>query len=965
MADCAPLPSPRVNSSRRRKSSRARRSNENAAPASTNLPATPINRFGFKKRANASASHLFSAQEELLYEALPVAPVELVSMMEGALGDLEAYAAIIRTRPVANQYDFKARISEMTDMHKQTKEALKDLVRRGRGLPSLLTTAQEEINARLEAMAQELGTTRASHDHAKRELSSARTRGDELALASQQLQADLLEARAAVEALKPQCDQETHRANTAEAKLSQCEQDLEQATALAAATEKVRAELATAAAQAQAEHEEAATEAARQLAEDSAARAKREAELTAELTELRDEAQSTRMELEGALEESRGRVSELEASLAKLTAEHDEMCAAHAALKTSSAATAQTLAEKESTLIRVQVELEAASSQMEKKDADLRASIQSVMQIQRDNTEQAQNERQRFEKLEDELRSLRDTQQQLQLEKQSALLDGERLQAEITSLNARLQELTAAVHRVESERDVQLARVAEMKATIAVERSTAQKLSQELARTREDLAGERASLKSKSQQFDEVASQKHTLEVEYRSYKEHHGSSNAQQMEAITELKLTVDKLSQQVEHKQAEIGTQVTNVAQQSVFIQSLQAKLLEAEATRRALHNAVQELKGNIRVFCRMRPPPEGDAVALSAAENQLSLAHNAETYNFSFDKVFKPDATQDKLFEEVDGLVQSALDGYKVCIFAYGQTGSGKTHTMQGGRDPQNWGLIPRSLSKILRESELMRKDGWEWTLRASFLEVYNEQLRDLLSSEGGTQSPLSIKHDDEWGTVVTNVSEFEVDSMEQINLLMAKAAKQRAVGCTDMNAASSRSHSVFALYLKGVNEGLGSLLHGALHLVDLAGSERLDRSGATGDRLKETQSINKSLSSLADVFAAKSSRQAHVPFRNSKLTFLMEPCLSGQGKTLMVVNVGPEDSNSHETLCSLRFASQVSQCDTGGKPKRSAKAVAGAGAPKAVGVKSTVVGVAAKSTGRPQSAASTIGPSRRAK
>jgi hypothetical protein len=305
--------------------------------------------------------------------------------------------------------------------------------------------------------------------------------------------------------------------------------------------------------------------------------------------------------------------------------------------------------------------------------------------------------------------------------------------------------------------------------------------------------------------------------VEYRSYKEHHGSSNAQQMEAITELKLTVDKLSQQVEHKQAEIGTQETNVANQTVFIQSLQAKLLEAEATRRALHNAVQELKGNIRVFCRMRPPPEGEPVALSAAENQLSLAHNSETYNFSFDKVFRPDATQDKLFEEVDGLVQSALDGYKVCIFAYGQTGSGKTHTMQGGRDPQTWGLIPRSLSKILRESELMRKDGWVWTLRASFLEVYNEQLRDLLSSEGGATQPLSIKHDDEWGTVVTNVSEFQVDSMEQINLLMAKAAKQRAVGCTDMNSASSRSHSVFALYLKGVNEGLGSMLHGALHLV----------------------------------------------------------------------------------------------------------------------------------------------------
>ncbi|EOD35917.1 hypothetical protein EMIHUDRAFT_44991, partial [Emiliania huxleyi CCMP1516] len=205
------------------------------------------------------------------------------------------------------------------------------------------------------------------------------------------------------------------------------------------------------------------------------------------------------------------------------------------------------------------------------------------------------------------------------------------------------------------------------------------------------------------------------------------------------------------------------------------------------------------------------------------------------------------------------------------------------------------------------------------------VYNEQLRDLLYGEAGDPPKLTIMHDDAWGTVVNNVSTYEVTSMEQINLLMAKAAKQRAVGYTDMNAASSRSHSIFALYLTGVNEALGSELHGALHLVDLAGSERLDRSGATGERLKETQNINKSLSSLATVFSAKAARQAHVPFRDSKLTYLMdschrsgtrilEPCLSGQGKTLMVVNVAPEESNSHETLCSLRFANQVSQCDT---------------------------------------------------
>merc|ERR1719160_1524249 len=188
------------------------------------------------------------------------------------------------------------------------------------------------------------------------------------------------------------------------------------------------------------------------------------------------------------------------------------------------------------------------------------------------------------------------------------------------------------------------------------------------------------------------------------------------------------------------------------------------------------------------------------------------------------------------------------------------------------------------------------------------------------------------------MVTNMTSIEVNSIEQIKALMTKAAKHRAVGSTDMNAVSSRSHSIFALYLEGTNPGLDQELHGALHLVDLAGSERLDKSHAVGDRLKETQHINRSLSSLADVFLAKQENRSHVPFRNSKLTHLMEPCLSGHGKTLMVVNVAPEQDHAHETLCSLRFASQVSQCNTGGKPVRAAKTISGAPQPQVAGPKS---------------------------
>eukprot|EP00812_Abedinium_dasypus_P014217 NODE_772_length_1368_cov_494.155369.p1 GENE.NODE_772_length_1368_cov_494.155369~~NODE_772_length_1368_cov_494.155369.p1 ORF type:complete len:326 (+),score=69.75 NODE_772_length_1368_cov_494.155369:29-1006(+) len=302
--------------------------------------------------------------------------------------------------------------------------------------------------------------------------------------------------------------------------------------------------------------------------------------------------------------------------------------------------------------------------------------------------------------------------------------------------------------------------------------------------------------------------------------------------------------------------------------------------------------------------------------------------------FDCIFTGETTQAEMFEEVSGLVQSALDGYKVCIFAYGQTSAGKTFTMQGQRAPELQGLIPRSLNKIFEVSNEMREQGWVWTMRASFFEIYNEALRDLLPSEevsasaavpGGSPPIYAIKHDDVWGAIVTNMTSVNVDSMEQVHNLQSRAAKQRPVGAPNINDNSSRSHAIFALYLRGINQKLNTELCGALHLVDLAGSERLDHSGSTGERLKETQNINRSLSCLADVFLAKAERRGHVPFRNSKLTYLMEPCLSAHGKTMMLVNVCPEERNSHETLCSLRFANQVTQCNTGGRAKRGMKSL----------------------------------------
>ena len=351
---------------------------------------------------------------------------------------------------------------------------------------------------------------------------------------------------------------------------------------------------------------------------------------------------------------------------------------------------------------------------------------------------------------------------------------------------------------------------------------------------------------------------------------------------------------------------------------IATLEAAVVAAEARRREAHNQLVELKGNIRVFCRIRPHPRPIALPGSDGSTVRVLADNKE-HSFGFDRVFKPQTTQASIFDEVSDVVQSALDGYKVCLFSYGQTGAGKTHTMQGGRGMGEEGIIPRAISKILATVARLRDQGWEYSLEASYIEVYNEQLRDLLSegrSAGRITEANAIQHQPNGGhTIILGAARVDVDSEEAADALVRRAAAARAVESTAMNAVSSRSHSV--LYITGKHEATGTFLQGSLNLVDLAGSERLARSQAEGQRAREACSINKSLSSLGDVFAALAAKQSHIPYRNSKLTHLLQPCLGGSGKTLMFVNINPEPDSANESLCSLRFAAKVNACETAAK------------------------------------------------
>ena len=314
--------------------------------------------------------------------------------------------------------------------------------------------------------------------------------------------------------------------------------------------------------------------------------------------------------------------------------------------------------------------------------------------------------------------------------------------------------------------------------------------------------------------------------------------------------------------------------------------AKLRAEETLRRKLHNQVQELKGNIRVFCRVRPvldtevaeqariafPDSGvDAkeVEVSGPDEKSSLGTVTTKRNaFSFDRVFVPNSHNSEVFNELSQLVQSALDGYNVCIFCYGQTGSGKTYTMSSED-----GMIPRAVNQIYETAQLLEEKGWRYSMEGSFVEVYNENINDLLGKpEEFDKKKHEIRHDmQKCKTSITDITTVNLDSPGKVESILRRAMNNRSVAATKANERSSRSHSVFILKLIGENSITGERSEGTLNLVDLAGSERLSHSGATGERLKETQNINKSLSCLGDVIGAlgQGKEGGHIPYRNSKV------------------------------------------------------------------------------------------------
>jgi len=281
------------------------------------------------------------------------------------------------------------------------------------------------------------------------------------------------------------------------------------------------------------------------------------------------------------------------------------------------------------------------------------------------------------------------------------------------------------------------------------------------------------------------------------------------------------------------------------------------------------------------------------------------------FSYDSVFSQNTSQQSIYEEAAfQLVESVLEGYNGTIFAYGQTGCGKTHTMIGlPEDESNKGIIPRAFAHIFGNIESTSQKNF--LIRCSYIEIYNEEIHDLLSID--TKAKLEMKESSDKGIFIKNLSMHIVKSISDIEKLMQVGMKNRSVGETLMNKDSSRSHSVFTIYIEaGETDSKGNqrITLGKLNLVDLAGSERQSKTHATGDRLKEANKINLSLSALGNVISALvDGKSAHIPYRDSKLTRLLQDSLGGNTRTVMIANVSPASDSYDETLGTLRYASRA--------------------------------------------------------
>lgn len=329
------------------------------------------------------------------------------------------------------------------------------------------------------------------------------------------------------------------------------------------------------------------------------------------------------------------------------------------------------------------------------------------------------------------------------------------------------------------------------------------------------------------------------------------------------------------------------------------------------------------NVNVICRFRPMNDlektsgNEQVCDFTSPTSLTFHSSREknVYRFNFDRIFPPSSTQKDIYDfGVKGIIDSVLDGYNGTVLAYGQTSSGKTYTMQGEMDEERrQGIIPRMINHVFKH--IYSNEGTDFMIKVSMIEIYQEKIRDLFDV---SRVNLNIREDSIKGIYVDGATERYVGAPNDVLNLLEIGSANRAQAATNMNEHSSRSHSIFILTINQTNKQEGFSKVGKLYLVDLAGSEKISKTGATGHTLEEAKIINKSLTTLGRVINnLTDGKSTHIPYRESKLTRVLQESLGGNSKTCLIITCSPSIYNESESLSTLRFGERAKKIKN--KPK----------------------------------------------
>lgn len=318
------------------------------------------------------------------------------------------------------------------------------------------------------------------------------------------------------------------------------------------------------------------------------------------------------------------------------------------------------------------------------------------------------------------------------------------------------------------------------------------------------------------------------------------------------------------------------------------------------------------NIKVIARFRPNDAARSCVRFGEDGRsvvITPTSGHDQIPFTYDRVFGEDAQQKQIFDY--SIVQTTDDlakGYNGTVLCYGETGAGKSYTVMGDLDkPETRGLIPRIFERIFEIIEESPKTI-EYTVGVSYLEIYNELLRDLLDPRNNKH--LAIRENRVDGVYVSHLETFYVANLNDVYTILREGSLNRTTSATRMNDQSSRSHAIFRIKLSSKNLETGIVKMGDLSLVDLAGSEKIDKTGASGQLLEEAKKINSSLSALGNVINhLTDGKSHHIPYRDSKLTRILQESLGGNSRTTLIINCSPSPTNAMETLSTLRFGSRA--------------------------------------------------------